>query len=955
MLIAVLGPVRAGQPGTSLALGPAMQRTVLAQLALEPGQPIPPSRLIEGLWDTEPPPRAPQILQSYVSRLRTVLRPAGAGIGFHDAGYVLDVPAEQVDVCLFRAAVARGLAGDDPAPFREGLALWRGEPLAGVKPSPLIERIQAGLAAERLAALEECLERELAAGRHREVLPELTALCADHPWRERFLAQLMLALYRSGRMAEALQRYEDARRQLAGELGVDPARSLADLHTAILRGDPALDLPVSAPVPAPAVQVQGPRLLPFAVPDFTGRAAEIRQLLGLAGGTATAVVISAIDGMAGAGKTATALHVAHELSAQFPDGQYFVDLHGFTPGRAQLDPGAALGTLLRAAGLPAERIPFDTDERSGLWRDTIAGRRAVIVLDNAASAQQVRPLLPGTPGALVLITSRRRLPTVDGAAHLTLGVLPPGDAYDLFVKAAGPHVLSEPDAVAEVVRLCGYLPLAIRIAAALAGDGRGSVARLARQLGAERKRLRVLSLDDRDVSAAFALSLAQLPPGHGRMFRLLGQHPGTDFETTSAAALAGVDQDEAETLLEGLTAAHLLQRARLGRYTFHDLLREYARTTLAAGEPEPERAAALTRLLDHYRDTAAAAIGLVVPGGPGPATADGPAGFADAEEAGDWLSAELASLVAAGSHAARNGWPAHAIRLATTLRQYLDRHGHHAEAALLHGEALHAARVAGDQAGEALALVELGWAVYRQGQYEQAAGYYRQAIGQFEVLGDGPGQARAHGGLGNVFRRQRDNAAALEHHEHALKLARAAGYHPGEAASLGSLAVIHTEQRDFALAVDYTEQALALFRVMGNRHSEMAALQNLGLAHCKWGNTHQAIEYHNQALSLSRELGNRRGEADALVGLGEVATSTGDHAAARAAYAGGLAIAEEAGYRPEQALAHEHLAQTSASLGDHDGARHHAHLALGLYTSLGLPQPAAGMQRLLSELSPGRP
>ncbi|MEO6085120.1 MAG: BTAD domain-containing putative transcriptional regulator [Umezawaea sp.] len=576
-----------------------MQRGVLALLALDPGRVVSVERLVDGLWGEEPPDRCHGLIQSYVSRLRTVLRPTGATITRHGGGYLLDVEPTQVDLHEFRATADQARTGNDPHSLRSALRLWRGDPLGGLPSSPLVEQIRVGMAEERLVVWEECLDRELRAGRHREVLGEASMLSAENPLREKPLALLLLALYRSGRQPEALQRYDIARRHLADELGLDPSPELSSLRSRILRSDPDLAL-----VAAQAKQDRAPRLLPYDVVDFIGRTAELDRLAALAESTSTGVVIAAIDGMPGVGKTATAVHLAHALGDRFPDGQLFVDLHGFTPGRTPVDSGVALGTLLRAFGVPDDRIPADLDERSALWRGELAGRRVLIVLDNAADAAQIRPLIPGSPGSLVLITSRRRLGTLDGVTSIFLDVLPPVNALALFVAIAGRRVLIETEAVVEVLWWCGHLPLAVRIAAARIGNRQQHPVRhLADRLRAEHLRLAELSLDDRDVTVAFTLSYAELRPDQRRLFRLLGSHPDTDFDAPSAAALADLSVTDAEDLLDELLDTRLLLRHTDDRYTFHNLLRVYAGERSAAEDSEAERRAALARLLDHYHDT----------------------------------------------------------------------------------------------------------------------------------------------------------------------------------------------------------------------------------------------------------------------------------------------------------------------------------------------------------------
>ncbi|WP_188316917.1 AfsR/SARP family transcriptional regulator [Solihabitans fulvus] len=482
--IGLLGPVEVGHGQHLLPIGPPMQRAVVALLAVDAGRCVPVDRLIEGLWAERPPAGARGLIQTYVSRLRAALRPVDTTILRRAGGYLLDLPADLVDLHAFRRLVAEGRAAGDHRAIRAGLRLWRHTPLAGLAPTPLVELIRAGLAEERLAATEEAIDLELRAGRHREVLGELTGLAREHPLREQVLAQLLLALHRCGRQAEALRVYDAARRRRADELGLDPTPPLVELHARILRNDSAAVDGLGEATTATATR-HTPRQLPYDLPDFTGRVAQLATLTALSKGTARTMVIAVINGMPGVGKTALAVHLAHALTQRFPDGQLFVDLRGRARDRPPATSAAVLATLLRSVGVPAERIPDDPDERSALWRTELAGRRALIVLDDAVDSAQVRPLIPGTPGAMVLVTSRDTLVGLDGAVSLSLGTLTADEARALFVGMVGDRAMAEPEAVAEVVRLCIHLPLGIRFAAArLRARPHATVAMLADRLRA---------------------------------------------------------------------------------------------------------------------------------------------------------------------------------------------------------------------------------------------------------------------------------------------------------------------------------------------------------------------------------------------------------------------------------------------------------------------------------------
>ncbi|MFC7584781.1 ATP-binding protein [Nonomuraea antimicrobica] len=764
----------------------------------------------------------------------------------------------------------------------------------------------------------------------------------------------MLALHRAGQQAEALSVARSLREALVEQQGLDPGREFAALEQAILRDDPALQ----APQPQPQAQAEARQparranFLPYDIPDFAGRAAELERIAA----HRPDVPILAIDGMAGIGKTALVIHAAHRLADRYPDGQLFVDLQAHTAGHEPVEPGAALETLLRQLGVPAERVPASDAARAALWRAELAGRRAVVVLDNASGTAHVRPLLPGAPGSLVLITSRHRLIDLDGAHAVSIDVLPARDGVGLFASIVGERAEAEPDAVLDVLQLCGFLPLAVRIAAArLRHRPRWSVAYLAGRLRDERRRLAELSTPDRGVGAAFSLSYAHLDADRRRMFRLLGLHPGRDLDIHAAAALAGIPADEAETLLEDLLDAHVLMQHVPGRYTFHDLLREHARGTAAAEESAESRREALTRLFDYYRHTAVAAIGLLYPFGrlrrPDlPGTAQEPSPFEDAAGAVAWLDAERANLVAVAGHAAGDGWPAHAGHLATTLHPYLDDHAHHADAVTLHTKALAAARGRGDRAAEALALLDLAWTYWRQGRYDEAYETCRPALDLCREAGDPLGQSRAHNTLGNVCLRQHAYERADHHLGQALALSREIGNRVGEAYALSNLGISHERQGRHTEALDHQLRALDLHRSLGSRNGEARVLDLLGRVHQRLGRYEQANEHHRQALDLCRELGNRGDEPAPLNGLGEAARALGDHGRAAACHEEALAVARELGDRPEEARAHEGLARVHRDRGDREQAREHAERALDRYTELGVPD-ADGIEEFLAKLA----
>jgi DNA-binding SARP family transcriptional activator len=618
----LLGPlVVVREDGARVAIGAAKLRVLLATLLVAANRVVSVDELCARIWEDGAPGVARSTLQSYVMRLRKLLD-ADELIETHPGGYLIRVADDDIDLVAFGRLVERGRS-------REALALWRAEPLADVPSDGLRQSVVPALTEQLLTATEQCIEREL--DRPNTVLPELATLTARYPLRERFWAQRMRALHAAGQRDEAIACYQELTGILAEELGTSPTESLRELHEAIATG--TVRRRQSTPNSLPADKV-----------DFTGRVRE-RALLT----DADAAPVRVIDGMAGIGKTALAVHVAHQLRADYPDAALFIDLHGHSDRRAPLAATDALDSLLRMLGVPTEQIPDALDERAARWRAELAGGKALLVLDNAADAAQVRPLLPGSPGCLVLITSRRRLAALDGAQPLSLDVLPVQDGRLLLTGMIGERrATADPAATDELLRRCGHLPLAIRI---VGGRLRARPSWSVVDMLAQQRRLGELSTGDATMSAAFALSYRDLPEPHQRLFRLLGLHPGPDLDSRLTAALTGLDQTSAEAALEGLVDVHLLESTGPDRYRLHALLRDHARHLVLATEPPARRVAAHHRARDHYLHTAIRAVRLIQ-GGPGTDL--------DRAQARAWLDIEHANLHAYHAEAA------HALYLART-------------------------------------------------------------------------------------------------------------------------------------------------------------------------------------------------------------------------------------------------------------------------------------------------
>jgi DNA-binding SARP family transcriptional activator/tetratricopeptide (TPR) repeat protein len=1002
MQFAVLGPLRVtGGSGEPIPVSAARLRVLLAVLLWRANQPVPLDELAEMVWDGTPPAGTAGAVRALVLRLRRVLgQPVGARLVTCAPGYVIELSGDELDASRFEA-----LSSDAGAAIRAGrwaeaaqtaaaaLRLWRGTPLADVPSRRLRDAWLPRLEQARVQVLEWRFEADLREGCHERLIPELREVTGSHPLRERFHAQLMLALAGAGRQAEALAAYQEARRVLVSELGVEPGPELREAHERILAGDIALA--ASAPAgPRPVI----PRQLPAGVRSFTGRRAELDVLNCLAeqaqqaAGAGGTVVISAVDGMAGVGKTALAVHAAHLLASRFPDGQVFIDLHGYAQGYHPRTSADALDWLLRALSVPAQRIPQDVEERAALYRQRLAGMRTLIVLDNAASEPQVRPLLPGRSGCLVLITSRRRLKGLDDAHILSLDVLPPADAIALLRAVAGPERIAAGDPVlAEIAGLCGHLPLALRIAAALLRHRPAwTPEHLARLLRDQRQRIGTLSDGERDLGAVFDTSYSSLTTAMQKLFRSLGLVPGPDVDAHAAAALADIGPAAATRLLEGLNDHNLLIQQAPGRYRLHDLIRLHARA-LAEGDPIPDRDDALGRLLDYYQHTAARADALIarrprpMPAGAAPAHA--PA-LPDPETARAWLRTERPNLIAALHCAASHDrHQQHLIALTAGLDTLLSTDGPWPQAIALHTAAATAAHSLGDHSGQADALMRLGnvrgftgdfpgairdlelaLRLYRElgnrlgqtdaltrlgdvriltGDFPGAARDLREALRLSRDLGERLGQAHVLIRLGKVRRLTGDFPGAVGDLEQALHVYQDLGYQLGRATALSRLGDVRILTGDFLSAARDQEQALELYRDLGNQLGQGSALALLGRVRFSVGDSPGAVRYLEAALDLFRRIGARGNEAWALNHYAAVIIATGDHAHAQAIYQDALQLARETGQPDDEALALEGIGECHLHADDTEAGIAHLNQALEIFRRLTMKPDADRVQARL--------
>ena len=693
----------------------------------------------------------------------------------------------------------------------------------------------------------------------------------------------------------------------------------------------------------PGAAAAATRTLPRDVASFTGRQQELQELLDAAADSAGVVGIHAIGGMAGVGKTAFAVHAAHRLAPRFQAGQIFLPLHGHTPGQQPVDPGDALASLLLTLGVPAAQIPTGVEARMALWRDRLAGQQLLLVLDDAASSEQVRPLLPGTDGSLVLVTSRRHLSALEDATAVSLDTLPAGEAAALLVRLAGRAGLRPDDpGVAELTRLCGYLPLAIgMVARQLHHHPAWTVAGRAAELTAARDRLELMATENLSVAAAFNLSYADLTEGQQRLFRRLGLHPGADIDAYAAAALDGAGLSAARRGLEALYDQYLLTEPVQGRYRMHDLIREHARALADRDDPARDRDDATTRLLDYYQHTGARADALMArQTRPAGALADCaiPAAvpdLADREQALSWARAERASLLACLDYATETGQHARVIGLTDGLAGLWRLDGPWADAITRHAAAIEAAQHLGDRLGQANALIDLGGLRGVTGDYPGAAGDLEEALGIYRDLGDRLGQANALIDLGEVHLSTGEYPAAAQLLEHALGICRDLGDQLGQARALRDLGVVRWATGEYPAAAQLLEQALGICRDLGDRLGQAHALRDLGYVRRLTGEYPAAAQALEQALGICRDLGDRLGQANALIDLGEVGRATGEYPAAAQALEQALGICRDLGDRLGQAHALSSLGVVRRATGEYPAAAQALEQALGIYRDLG--------------------
>jgi DNA-binding SARP family transcriptional activator len=960
MRFRLLGPLEVLVDDEWRAIGAPKWRSVLAALLIHPGQIVSADTLISEVWGDDPPARAGNLVSIYVLRLRRLIGDADNPVLVTRApGYQLRVTAQDTDALLFETLVRDGrraqAAGDPQAAaglLTEALDLWHGRPLADVPPTPLVDAEAERLSELRLGALELRFTAELALGRHDQAVAELGRLLADHPLREGLWLLLMRALDGAGRHAEALEVYGRARDAISGQLGVDPGAELRQLHAELLAQDSAaLTGTISAgmvtargPATASLVPTPGgttppsmgglpappypprPAQLPADIADFTGRDEQVQrlsELLAHAGDAASsdpgAVRIAVVAGTGGLGKTSLAVHAAHRARASFPDGQLYVDLLGATPN--PVPPGDVLARFLRDLGVDGRDIGGDEAERAARYRTTLAGRRMLVVLDNARDAAQVRPLLPGTASSAVLVTTRSRMPDLASTRLVDLNVLDDDDALKLFVKVVGEdRAAAEPEATAELLDACAGLPLAIRICAARLVTRSGwTIAAMATRLRDVHRRLDEMRAGDLAVRASFGVSFASLPASTDargidpdRAFRLLGLWTGPSIPATAAAALFGIGVHSAQDALEVLVDAHLLESVGADRYRFHDLLRVYAAERAADTEDPAERDAAVARLLGWYMRTADAAATAVSPhrydipldpAGDGPAgPGAGPAvlGFGTAEEALAWYDSERANLVAATRQAAAAGLHDIAWRMPASLFSVFNRRGNWADCIATNRIALDSARAAGDRRGEAWVLNTLGDALAVTRDPEGLV-FLEESLAIRREIGDRMGEAQAANNVADAYHELGRPDEALGLHRRALELNREVGNQYGQGVALVNVGYTLLDLGRAGEALEYLQQAQHIFAEMNYLDGAGYAQQILGRCYLSLRRDAEALDCLGQALASLKATGNRRVQAATLKSLGTAQARRGHAEEARASWAGAAAIFTDLGDRAEAA------------------------------------------------------
>ncbi|MGW0481044.1 BTAD domain-containing putative transcriptional regulator [Nonomuraea sp. NPDC003214] len=942
----LLGALEATADGRNLELGGTRQQIILAALLLNADRPVAMTRLMEAIYDDEPPATSRAQVQICISALRRVFAAHGRPdmIVTKPQGYALLAEPGEIDARVFETLVARARKlRDDRNPeeairhYREALGLWRGPALDGIE-SRLLQAIAGQLTEQRITANEDCIQLELELGRHHELVGELTGLVSIHPLRERFIAQLMTALYRSGRQAESLQVYRDARRMMIEELGIEPNERLQQLESAILTADESLE----APAPPTLVTVEPrpgpssvPGMLPAGIADFIGRQSQLDEIKKRLteppdGAARFAVPIVAIAGRAGIGKTTVAVHTAHSVAEHFPDGQLYADLHGGVSRPAS--PMQVLERFLRALGVSGTALPETLEERAEMYRMLLADRRMLIVLDDAASESQVLPLLPGNPASAVIVTSRSRLGALAGATQVDVSLFDAAQSVDMLSRIAGAdRVWAEPEAAAALAELCGYLPLALRIAGArMAARPYWGVEQLVERLRDEARRLDELMHGDMGIRASLSLTYEGISEQARRLFRRLAILDAHVFSAWTGAALLDQPLADVQDLLDDLADAQLVEVLGTGRhvgvqYRFHDLIRVYARERLAAEETPDMRSEALARVLSALLHLTQAARRREYGPSPGPHPAhEIPSPLPEelierlVAKPIAWFERERHVLLAGIRQAAQAGLVELCWRLAMNAETFFELRVYLDDWRETHEIALEAARAGGDRRGQAEMLYARGSLSLTEQRFDDAARDFEAALTLFEEVGAELQIAKTTRNIAVLERMNGRMEAAMGHLQHALRMFSAIGDQIGAAHTLHNLAQIkadcddidgakmllaealvrskgggnrrvtaqvlhrmghvHLRAREVAIAAGAFEESLAVVQEIGDTIGEAFALHGLGVARLRQGKLQEAEPLLRKALTVASSSRHRLAEAHALGGLGELALAAGDQA-----------------------------------------------------------------------------
>ncbi|MEU7856216.1 BTAD domain-containing putative transcriptional regulator [Nonomuraea sp. NPDC049141] len=903
----ILGPMAVRLDGAEVSDLSLARRDLLALLALHANDVVTIDEIVDTLWGERPPRTCRNVVHVHIRRLRAALGhgPAGEPLISAGNGYTIRVDRGGIDAGRFSDLLARAQA-EEPGSMEayrlldEALGCWRGRVLADAGERVRQHPATIALANRRLTAALAFADTALVLRLPEQPITLLRRLAHDEPLHEGLHARLMLAMAANGERPTALVEYAGLRRRLRDELGIEPGPEARQVHLTLLHTDHA-DADGAG---GGARRLDGvtPAQLPPDIAASAGRADQLRTLDEHLAGTASAAPILVISGTAGVGKTTLAVHWAHRVRARFPDGHLHVNLRGFDETTSQVTPAQALRCLLSALHVSPERVPADFDAQVALYRSLLAGQRMLIVLDNARDAGHVRPLLPASPGCLALITSRHRLTglvTAEGAYPIALGLLSTGEARELLARRLGDHRLAaEPQAVARVVEHCAGLPLALSIVAAHVATAPSlTLSALADQAERMRDTLEAFATGDRatDLRTVFSWSYQALVPAAARLFRLLGLHAAPDLSAAAAAALAGISPREATPLLAELVRAHLIVEPVPGRYAFHDLLRVYARELAGELDGEPDRRAALGRMIGYHLHSAHAAALLLdpnratfepppVPPGVTPEhPSDHDAGFA-------WLAAEREVLIALTGQAARTGFDRSACHLAWALTDFLNRCGRRHDSVSVQRIALDAATRQNDPYARAHACRSLAKALARLGRSDEAHTQYERARAEFAAIGDDAGQARCHRGLAVLHQRQGRLPDALDHCLQACELIRKTSDTVQLARALNALGWCQALLGKHREALVHCEEALRLQRGQADPPAEAGTWDSLGYIHRHLGDFVHSASCYQRAVDLNHALGDRPCEADALDALGDTHHAAGDHHAATAAWREALAI-----------------------------------------------------------------